>query len=286
MVQLGAVLQRAKVVLQASGSQSPDLDVRLLAQNAFGISALDLVVRQDMEIDAISLERFNAMIARRENAEPVHRILGEREFYGLTFKLSAATLEPRPDTEALIELALPFLQEVSRIKNAPQILDMGTGTGAIVITLLHKIANAKAVAVDISEEALNTAMLNAQAAGVDKRLKILQSDWLSNVSGQFDMIVSNPPYIPHHEIAALACDVKNYDPVIALDGGKDGLDFYRALALNAANHLYKNGMVCVEIGAGQYQDVEAIFSNQDFELIQSAQDLGGHERAMLFKWRN
>lgn len=286
MVLLGSLLQRAKLALQASGSQTPDLDVRLLAEASLDVSTLDMVVRPDLEISAISAERFETMMARRLKGEPVHRILGEREFYGLTFKLSAATLEPRPDTEALIDLVLPYLREIAGQKTAPEILDMGTGTGAIAVTLLHEVKNAEAVAVDISEQALETATQNAERSGVATRFKALHSDWFKNVSGQFDMIVSNPPYIPHHEIAALSCDVREYDPFIALDGGKDGLDFYRSLALNAVNHLYKNGMVCVEIGAGQHSDVEAIFSEQSLQLIETMRDLGGHERAMIFKLRS
>ncbi len=182
----------------------------------------------------------------------------------MPFRLSAATLEPRPDTEVLVELVIPALEALAGKNSVLELLDMGTGTGAIVISLLHRFEHAHGIGLDMAEGALAMARINAVANGVSDRFAALKSDWFQNVSGLFHLIVSNPPYIPHEDIAELSREVRNHDPLAALDGGADGLNFYRALAQKAADHLYKDGMVAVEIGAGQFQDVEALLKAQVF----------------------
>lgn len=282
-MQLGQIFALMRDAFVAAGLESPALDARLLTEHATQTTRIDLISRPDQIIDAQKVELWQSMLERRLSGEPVHRIIGSREFWGLEFQLSKDTLEPRPDTEALIELVLPFLQKKADEKQVVDVLDMGTGTGIIAITLLHQCAKARCVAVDIAQDALQTARINAENAGVSSRFAALHSDWFANVSGRYDVITSNPPYIPHHEIAALSREVQDYDPIAALDGGTDGLDFYRALAQHGSKHLYDDGVIAIEIGAGQSSDVEALFKQRNFKLVQSSKDLGGHERAMLFQ---
>ncbi|KAB2662786.1 peptide chain release factor N(5)-glutamine methyltransferase [Brucella tritici] len=272
----------ARTRLRAAGLDTPDLDARLLVEWATGKTRLDLISEPEQLVDSAVIETLSDALDRREKGEPVHRIMGVREFFGLPFRLSAATLEPRPDTEVLVELVIPALEALAGKNSVLELLDMGTGTGAIVISLLHRFEHAHGIGLDMAEGALAMARINAVANGVSDRFAALKSDWFQNVSGLFHLIVSNPPYIPHEDIAELSREVRNHDPLAALDGGADGLNFYRALAQKAADHLYKDGMVAVEIGAGQFQDVEALFESAGFSLAGDASDLGGHRRAMLF----
>jgi release factor glutamine methyltransferase len=216
------------------------------------------------------------MVARRENREPVSRILGEREFYGRRFVVTPDVLDPRPDTETLIDAALKLLRPGARI------LDLGTGTGAIIITLLAQRPDCTGTATDISAAALAVARANAERIGVAGRLQLAQGNWFGAVAGTFDLIVSNPPYIPDRDIASLAPDVRRFDPGLALAGGADGLDPYRSIALGASGHLAANGMLIVEIGAGQADSVETIFSSAHFRPLARYADLGGHDRCLAF----
>jgi release factor glutamine methyltransferase len=274
--QLASLLAAATRRLRAAGSDTPTLDARLLLQAAAGLSREDLILGPDRPLTAEQLSTFEGFLSRRERHEPVSRILGEREFYGRVFKVTPATLDPRPDTETIIEAALPLMPEGARL------LDLGTGTGAIAITLLAERPDAGGVATDLSAEALAVARENANRLGVANRLTLLQGRWFAPVSGTFDIILSNPPYIPAHEIAGLAPDVRNFDPALALSGGTDGLDPYRIIASGAAAHLGEAGHVLVEIGAGQAADVEAIFAAEGFQVAVRRHDLGGHVRCLGF----
>lgn len=281
-MRLDHLMAGARTRLRAAGLDTPDLDARLLVEWATGKTRLDLISAPEQLVDATAIENLSNALDRRATGEPVHRIMGGREFFGLPFRLSAETLEPRPDTEALVELVIPALEVLAEQESALELLDMGTGTGAIIISLLHRFECSHGIGLDVADGALAMARINAAANGVGDRFAALKSDWFQNVSGRFHLIVSNPPYIPHDDIAGLSREVREYDPVAALDGGADGLNFYRALAEKAADHLYKDGMVAVEIGAGQFQDVEALFESAGFSLAGHASDLGGHRRAMLF----
>ncbi len=280
--ELGRLARAVRDRLRAAGVETPDLDARLLVEWITGATRLDLIAAPDRIVAAEDAERLRAAVERRAGGEPTHRIIGAREFYGLSFRLSPDTLEPRPDTEALVELALPFLEQLTADGARADLLDMGTGTGAIAVALLHRCSAACGVGVDIAEGALAMARLNAAAAGVPGRFAALRSDWFAAVSGRFHLIVSNPPYIPHRDIAGLSREVREHDPLRALDGGADGLDFYRALAQGAGEHLYDGGRVAVEIGVGQHEDVRRIFEAAGFILHGAADDLGGHRRALIF----
>jgi len=271
-----SLLAAATLRLRAAGCDTPELDARLLFQAATGLAREDLILAPEQLIAPEKRARFEGFLQRREAREPVSRILGEREFYGRSFRVTPDVLDPRPDTETLIDAALPLMPEGARI------LDLGTGTGAIAATLLAERPDASGVAVDVSEAALAVARGNAARLGVADRLILALGSWFSPVSGRFDIIASNPPYIPAAEIAGLSPDVRNFDPVLALLGGEDGLDPYRLIAAGAAAHLNPGGHVLVEIGAGQAPAIGEIFAAHGFGLRAAHADLGGHVRCLHF----
>lgn len=280
---LGPLIRHVRSVLEQAGKQSAALDARLLVEHFTGTSRTDAVLDPERVIPMEQVEAVLAALDRRLNGEPVHRIIGYREFYGLQLKISAETLEPRPDTESLVELALPYVRRIAEEKGSCSILDMGTGTGAIALALIHEEPRARALATDISPDALATAMRNADINAVADRFETLRSSWYDNIDRRFDVIVSNPPYIPTDVIASLEREVRDFDPLAALDGGPDGLDAYRAIAAGAPEHLLEAGVVVVEVGYDQPDAVEAIFRARGFVLVEGADDLGGHRRSLAFK---
>lgn len=254
-------------------------DARVLVSGILGLSATDLILHDRRLLSAEERERIEAAVKRRLAGEPVYRILGERSFYGLTFKLSDDTLEPRPDTEVLVETVL---EAVEQSEADLRILDLGLGTGAIILSLLHALPKAHGVGCDISEGAVATARQNAERLGLSSRFEARVSDWFEAVEGRFDIIVSNPPYIESDEIEALAREVRQFDPRAALDGGPDGLAPYREIARHAAGFLNENGLVAVEIGWRQRADVTGIFEENGFVLQKAVADLGGNDRVLMF----
>jgi release factor glutamine methyltransferase len=205
--------------------------------------------------------------------------LGNREFYGRSFRVTADVLDPRADTETLIGAVLAL----AKSKGPLRILDLGTGSGAIVVTLLAELPGAKAVASDLSAAALQVAKGNAEALGVANRASFVRANWFDGVDGQFDLIVSNPPYIPLGNIAGLAVDVRDFDPPKALDGGPDGLEACRRIASGAGGHLAPKGHIILEIGAGQENAVNDLFRGQGFVRESRHFDLGGHVRCLAFR---
>lgn len=275
---LAAQLLAARKAFVAADIEPAGLDARLLLQAATGLTHEELVASPEAEMPPEQSKIFADFVARRLLEEPVSRILGTREFYGRNFEVTPAVLDPRADTEALIELVLELGTALQG-----RLLDIGTGSGAIAITLLCEIAGATGMAVDLSADALHVARKNALANGVSGRLTFHLGSWFAGLTEKFDLIVSNPPYIPHGEIAGLGDEVKNFDPHLALDGGADGLFAYRALAAGAAEHLNPEGSIVVEIGAGQEADVTAIFESHGFQSSGQRKDLGGYMRALAFK---
>lgn len=276
------VIQQTQEKLRTKGISEADLDAKILVEWITGINAATRISKPDMHLSSEHIRQIEQAIKRRIAGEPVYRIIGAREFYGISFALSQETLEPRPDTETLIDLVLPFLKK--QVKNSKRItfLDMGTGSGAIAIAILKQIPQSYAVAVDISEDALKTATKNAKNADVIHRFTPLLSDWFDSVTDRFDFIVSNPPYIPEKDINKLAKEVRLHDPLRALNGGKDGLDFYRKLAHEAANYLKENGTIAVEIGYSQEKEVYDLFEKNGFQCLEMRKDLNGVLRALLF----
>ena len=275
---VASLLAWARTQLGERKIDTAALDARLLLQQATGLDYGSLVGRSEQEVSQSVAADFRELIARRCRREPVSRIIGTREFYGRNFRLGPATLDPRPDTETLIEAALAHL----RHHPAPRILDLGTGTGAIAITLLAEMPGAYATATDISQDALTVAALNARQHGVEGRLKLLKTSWFSRLDDCFDLIISNPPYLESDAIESLEAEVKDWDPRPALDGGTDGLDCYREIATGAVAHLLPQGQVIVEIGAGQAEEVTKIFVARGLEIRTMISDLGGHVRCLVF----
>lgn len=261
---------------------TPSIDARLLVTAALQVSKQDLILNPTRLVAPDEAEKLVGFEVRRLAHEPVSRILGVREFYGRTFEISPATLDPRPDSEVLIDAAL----EIARARgwrNTPiRILDIGTGTGCLLLTLLAELPLATGIGTDISAAALDVARGNAARLGLSGRVDWHQTNLADGLSGHFDLIVSNPPYIPTATLAELGPDVRLYDPLAALDGGPDGLAFYREIASGMARRTSFSALL-FEVGAGQAPDVAAILGKCAPGLngeVKSWQDLGGHTRCV------
>lgn len=283
MLTLAAILTEARARLSAIPIDDPALESRMIVEHYSGTTRTDAIARPELPVGDDVAATIRAALDRRANGEPVHRIFGFRDFHGVRLKLSAETLEPRPDTETLVDAVLPHLRETVGRTGSCHILDLGTGTGAIAIALLHAVGDATGIATDISADALATAAENARSAGLGNRLSFMRSDWFANISGRFHAIVSNPPYIPGSDIAGLDREVRDFDPHRALDGGPDGLDAYRAIAAGSASHLEESGIVAVEIGHTQRQAVTRVFAQAGFEPEGVFRDLAGTERVVVFR---
>jgi release factor glutamine methyltransferase len=260
---------------------SAELDARLLSGDVLGLDLTGLITAANRVLTAGESVRLESFAKRRLAGEPVARILGHKEFWGLQLKLSPATLVPRPDTETLVELALEILRD-NGVPNRPlRIADLGTGSGAILLALLSELPRAHGVGTDISADALQTAETNAARAGFADRTSFIECDYASGLTGAFDLIVSNPPYIRSSDIASLAAEVRDHDPKAALDGGADGLDAYRVLIPQAACLLAPGAALVVEAGQGQSGDIEALMTAAGLTCGRPPKaDLGGIRRAV------
>ncbi len=277
-VSIGAAWRAVRDRFRAQGMDTPELDARLLAQAAFGLDAMGLVRREREPATPEQLVGLDRFALRRLAGEPISRIVGEQEFWGLKFALSQATLVPRPETEQLVEEALARLAGL----RAPRIVDLGTGSGAIIVSILEALPRAHGLATDISEAALATARQNAERHGVASRLDFRQGPWWQAVphTELFDLIVSNPPYIATAAIADLAPEVRVFDPKAALDGGWDGLEAYRAIASQAARRLVPKGHMLLEIGYNQAEAVSRVFRRAGFGRVEILKDLAGLDRVV------
>jgi release factor glutamine methyltransferase len=264
---VGAALAKARKMIDA-------LDARLLLQEVLQCSHAELILLENDPLTDDNAVRFFEFVQRRVANEPVTKILGAREFYGRMFHVTPDVLDPRQDTETIVDLCLE--------QKAHSILDLGVGSGAILLTLLAEWPDATGVGADLSKAALAVAKGNATSLGVESRFEGVQSRWFEKLQGQFDLIVSNPPYIPSGDIAGLERDVRDYDPLLALDGGGDGLDCYRAIAAGASGFLTRNGRIVLEIGWDQHEAVAQIFATQAFGLQSKRADLSGITRALQF----
>ena len=268
---------------EAAGIESPALDARLIVGHALSLGHTALASSAQRALTPQERDTIAQLAARRMQGEPVARIMGVKEFWGLPFALSPATLVPRPDTETIVEAALAAVGEAR--KHEPlRIVDLGTGSGAILLALLHEWPNATGLGTDIDPQAIETARANAQALALETRAEFRLADFEQDLNETFDVVVSNPPYIPTSDIAALEREVREYDPHRALDGGADGLDCYRAIARRAPHLLRNAGVLIVEIGAGQRADIEAILTvGQTLDVVAVRHDLGGVERAVTVR---
>jgi release factor glutamine methyltransferase len=281
-VRLHDLLRAGRARLAACGLEDPGLEARILIEHLTGTDRAVAIADPERLITPETVERVAEALARRERGEPVHRILGVRDFYGLSLALSPATLEPRPDTETLVEAMLAFVRDTAVRTGRCRILDLGTGTGAIALALLSAVPEAVATGTDLSGEALATARRNASDNGLEARFEALASDWFEAISDRYDAIVSNPPYIRTGAITGLDVEVRAHDPRLALDGGADGLDAYRRIAAGCRTFLAPGGRVGVEIGHDQKADVAAIFAAGGLRPVEARRDLGGRDRVLIF----
>jgi release factor glutamine methyltransferase len=280
---LGATTTRADaldLVRQAfmcAGLDTPDLDARLLLMKALQIDAVAIIAWPNLPLGSAGAARLAGFVQRRLAREPVGRILGQREFWGLPFELSSETLEPRPETETIVETALSLMSD----KQADlRILDLGTGSGCLLVALLHELPHAWGLGLDRSFSALTTARRNAARNGVADRAAFVMADWTAALRGRFDLVVSNPPYIASPDLPGLAPEVREHDPIAALDGGYDGLAAYRSIFAGARYLLDPRGTLIVEIGSTQEQAVRNLAVAAGLEVIRVAPDLGGHPRGI------
>ncbi len=236
-------------------------DARLLASAGCGLSRAQALSEPDHVLTVEDLGRLDTLRGRRLRREPISRILGRRGFMDLDLEISPATLDPRADTETLVEAAVQIMRDEGRDQARLDIVDLGTGTGAILIALLRALPQARGLGVDISADALAVAERNIAAHGVAARARLHCGSWFEGIAGPFDVIVSNPPYIPTGDIVGLEAEVTNYDPLLALDGGSDGLMCHRIIADGARRHLHAGGWLLLEIGAGQLATVTSLLAS-------------------------
>jgi release factor glutamine methyltransferase len=282
MTTLAVIVAEARAQLSAAGLPDAAIEARLLVAGLLNLSSTEVFTGGERLLAPDEVMLVEQAIGRRLKREPVHRILGSREFHGLDLLLSSETLEPRPDTEILVDTMLPLVGRVTASKGAARILDLGTGTGAIILALLKESPSSSGIGSDISLDALSTAKTNAVRFGLDQRFQAVRSDWFTEISGLFDIIVSNPPYIESAVIPDLEPEVRNFDPLAALDGGPDGLCAYREIAAGAGDFLETNGFIGVEIGFDQKDTVTEIFAAAGFILAQAKRDYGGNDRVLVF----
>jgi len=281
---LGDAVDDARARLEAATIPGASLDARVLVCGALGRDAVDLIAHGDVLLDEVQCDAVDRTVARRLKREPVARILGQREFWSLGFRVTGATLDPRPDSETVVSAALEAAALSRDGEGALRIADLGTGSGCLIVALLCELSKARGVGIDRSPEALVVARENARDHGVADRLDLICADWLKGYAGRFDMIVSNPPYIPTEDIAGLEAEVCDHDPIGALDGGPDGLSAYRAIVCQAFDRLGAGGWLLLEVGDGQADAVSALLGAAGFvldgDLPSRIEDLGGKVRCL------
>jgi release factor glutamine methyltransferase len=276
-VTVGEALAQARKTLIEIGVESAALDARLLVAAALGTRIEQVIAWPERAMPEEAAARMKVLLQRRLDREPMSQILGRREFWSLEFTVTSDVLTPRPDSETLIAAVLDRIADKARPLT---LLDLGVGSGCLLLSLLSELPNASGVGVDRSAAALAVARGNAAALGLSARARFVRGDWLSGLDARFDIVVANPPYIPTADIAGLAPELR-HEPHQALDGGRDGLDAYRAIAREVRRALVPRGLLAVEIGAGQGEAVTAILRAAGLELIASTPDLSGRERCLL-----
>jgi release factor glutamine methyltransferase len=268
------------IALRAEGFDMPDLDARVLIAHALGLDHAGLIRESDRTLSSGEVDAIAALAARRLKREPVARIVGVKEFWSLPLAVTAATLVPRPETETVVEAALKAIDAGGRRNDPLRVLDIGTGSGALLLALLSELPNADGIGTDVSIDALLVARGNAARLGLANRVGFVACDFAAAVRGPFDLIVTNPPYVESEAIAALAPGVRDYEPRRALDGGPDGLDAYRAIAEQVPRLLAPQGHFVAEFGAGQSAAVEAILRGRGLVVAGLSRDISGIFRAL------
>ena len=263
--------------LQAAGVDSPVIDARLLVEAAAGATRADILAEPRRPLSDEQSHALEAYVARRERREPVSHILGAKGFWKIMLRVTPAVLTPRPDTETILDVVLPMFAE----HEAFTLLDLGVGSGAILLAILAERPAARGLGIDISEEAIAVARENAANLGLATRTALLRGDWTAGLDADnFDLVVSNPPYVRSGDIAGLAPEVRDHEPRLALDGGPDGLDAYRRLGPEIMRVLKPGGRFAVEIGPDQSDAVEALFAAAGAEGVAVTDDLAGRRRVV------
>lgn len=273
-------LAQAAGALRSAGIESARLDARLLLGHALGRPVWS---HESAPVPDDAEARFAAFLARRTRREPVSRIVGRRAFWSLDLEVGPDTLDPRPDSETVVEAALDHF----RHRPPPdRVLDLGTGTGCLLLACLAGFPEARGLGVDLAAGAIEVARANARTAGLEDRCRFETIDWGDLADGADDLILCNPPYIPSRDIAGLAPEVSRFDPRLALDGGADGLDAYRRLAGVLRRRLARDGVAVLEIGIGQGDDVAEIMKTAGLAVVERRPDLSGTGRAIVLEWKN
>ena len=277
---LGRLLKEAAACLAEAGIDGAAREARLLLQAAGDLPISTQIAFPERTIEAGAAARFRTLVTRRATREPMAHILGQREFWSLPFKVTADTLDPRPDSETLVQAILDQIPD----RNTPlRLVDFGTGTGCLLLALLHELPKATGLGIDASAGALAVAAENALALGLTARASFRQGDWDDGIAPAFDIMLSNPPYIPSGEIESLQPEVAAFEPRLALDGGPDGLAPYRRLAPSAVRLLSPGGLAAFEVGSGQADSVAAIGEAAGLRHIATASDLGAVPRCVLLR---
>lgn len=279
---LSGVRRAIQAALSQAGIVDPQREARLLIEHVTGLTPEQLLLDDARALSEGEASTLSQALARRLANEPLSRIRGERAFYGRTFRITPAVLDPRPETETLIDLVLQWADDTGGRDRPLDIVDIGTGSGAILVTLLAELPFARGLGTDVSSDALEVARANTERNAVASRARFQIARSLEGVDGPFDVLVSNPPYIPSAEIATLDKSVRDFDPTGALDGGPDGLAIYREIAARAGQ-VVPTGLIAFEVGAGQAADVGRILR----KLVENragdpwtSPDLGGHDRTV------
>jgi len=280
MATVADCLRKGAASLKNAGIDNAAFEARLLLSETMGVPAPSLIAYPERSVP--DPDAFGRVIERRARREPVAQIVGRREFWGLPFEVTADTLDPRPDSETVVAAVLEAQSNRGR---ALQILDLGTGTGCLLLSLLSELPGATGLGVDRSRAALTVARRNAERLGLAERARFLESDWTGAVAGQFDVVVANPPYIPSADIEKLQPEVASYEPRRALDGGPDGLEAYRSLLSDIDRVMKPGAIVALEVGDGQAAAVGALLDGRDLEPGEYQKDLSGRVRCVLAKRR-
>jgi len=261
------------------GIETPELDARIILKEVLSLDDKDLILKESLDIPEEMIEKIITIESRRLNGEPISKIFKKRDFYNSTFVISNDVLDPRPETELIVEIANNYINR-NEVKN---ILDLGTGSGCILLSILKENRMINGLGIDLSKEAISIAKQNSKKLNLETRSNFLVSNWMNSVNYKYDLVVSNPPYIASEDIKKLSKSVKIYDPILSLDGGDDGLNSYRLIASDLKRIISMNALIIIEIGYNQSLQVIDIFKKNDFKLIKKYNDINGLDRVLTFQ---
>ena len=261
------------------GIETPELDARIILKEVLSLDDKDLILKESLDISNEMIEKIIAIESRRLNGEPISKIFKKRDFYNSTFVISNDVLDPRPETELIVEIANNYIDK-NEVKN---ILDLGTGSGCILLSILKENKMINGLGIDLSKDAISIAKQNSKKLNLETQSNFLISNWMSSLNYKYDLVVSNPPYIASEDIKKLSKSVKIYDPILSLDGGDDGLNSYRLIASDLKRVVSKNALIIIEIGYNQSLQVIEIFKKNNFKLMKKYNDINGLDRVLTFQ---